>query len=74
MTELHSLAPWFIARYQPRLEKTARANLTIAGFENWYPSFVDIGKCRSGKSHRENAIWRNGSSRRSAAHASPGTS
>jgi hypothetical protein len=42
MTELHSLAPWFLARYQPSLERTARENLTVAGYENWYPSFVDF--------------------------------
>lgn len=42
MTELHSLDPWFLARYLPSLEQTARANLTRVGFESWYPSFIDL--------------------------------
>src|SRR5262245_4168871 len=39
---LHSIDPWFLARYQPALERAARENLCRVGFENWYPSIVDV--------------------------------
>jgi hypothetical protein len=39
---IHSIAPWFLARYQPNLERTARNSLARAGFEVWFPTFVDI--------------------------------
>ena len=39
---VHSIEPWFLARYQPALERTARENLCRVGFENWYPSIVDV--------------------------------
>lgn len=39
---LHSIAPWFLARYQPSLERTARENLSRVGFENWYPTILDM--------------------------------
>jgi hypothetical protein len=39
---VHSLAPWFLARYMPALERTARDNLCRVGFENWYPSIIDV--------------------------------
>lgn len=39
---LHSIDPWFLARYQPALERTARANLFRVGFENWYPTIIDV--------------------------------
>lgn len=41
MTEtVHSLDPWFVARYLPRLERTARQILGSVGFENWYPTVI----------------------------------
>ena len=39
---IHSIAPWFLARYQPNLERTARNSLARAGFECWYPTYLDI--------------------------------
>jgi len=39
---IHSIAPWFLARYQPNLERTARDSLARAGFECWYPTYLDI--------------------------------
>jgi len=43
MTDVvHSIAPWFLARYQPALERTARENLCRVGFENWYPTIIDL--------------------------------
>ena len=42
MNLVHSLAPWFLARYQSGLERTARENLCRVGYENWYPTLVDI--------------------------------
>src|SRR5262245_24318212 len=39
---IHSIAPWFLARYQPNLERTARDSLARAGFECWYPTYLDV--------------------------------
>lgn len=39
---LHSIDPWFLARHQPNLERTARNSLARAGFECWFPSYLDI--------------------------------
>jgi hypothetical protein len=39
---IHSIEPWFLARYQPNLERTARNSLARAGFECWFPTYVDI--------------------------------
>jgi hypothetical protein len=39
---IHSLAPWFLARHQPNLVRIACASLTRAGFEAWYPTYVDV--------------------------------
>lgn len=39
---VHSLAPWFLARCQPGLERAARDNLCFVGYENWYPTIIDV--------------------------------
>ena len=39
---VHSIEPWFVARYQPARERAARENLCRVGFENWYPTIVDV--------------------------------
>jgi hypothetical protein len=39
MVEIHSLDPWWIARYQPQRKNTAISSLTREGFECWYPTY-----------------------------------
>lgn len=42
-TELvYSMDPWFLARYEPQLEKTAIDSLNREGFECWYPTYRDV--------------------------------
>lgn len=36
---VYSMAPWWLGRYQPRMEKTAMDSLNREGFECWYPSY-----------------------------------
>lgn len=36
---VYSMDPWWLARYQPRMEKTAMDSLNRAGFECWYPIY-----------------------------------
>jgi transcription antitermination factor NusG len=42
VVELHSHAPWWIARYQQNLENTAFHHLRRAGFEHWTPTFKNV--------------------------------
>lgn len=39
---LHSLEPWLIARHEPNRERTAAVSLAQAGFECWFPTYLEV--------------------------------
>lgn len=40
--QVYSMEPWYLARYEPQMEKTAIDSLNREGFECWYPTFKDV--------------------------------